>query len=92
MIRAEQNIEDEESGGLAACPRQLLAGDNPLTVNFLTTDADGKACKGFSSAMRAATHSETENLLDQQHVNRSRCRALTIAKLTGDMFPAKTIA
>ena len=90
-LRPEQNIGDEESGG-KACAGKLLSGENPITVGFLTTDADGKACKGFSSVMQEATKSPTENLLDQVHLSRSLRRALTNVRLAGDMFPANTVA
>ena len=88
-LRAEQNIGDEESGG-RSCAEELLSGESPLTVGFLTTDADGKAGKGLSSIMEGATNSTVENLLDQTHLNRSLRRALTSVKLTEGMFPAKT--
>lgn len=89
-LRPDGNIGDEESGG-AACAGMLLEGSEPLTVGYLTTDADGRGHKGFRSATEAATTSSTtENLLDQTHLNRSLRRALTNMKLAGDTFSART--
>ena len=86
------NIENEAAGGMI-CATKLLNGSCPIKVSQLTTDADGKGCHGFNSIMKAATGSETENLLDEQHLNRSLCRALTNAHLSRGMFPtAKTVA
>ena len=90
-LRPEQNIGDEESGG-RACTEKLLSGESPITVGFLTTDADGKASKGFSSVMQEATKSPTENMLDQVPSSCSLRRALTNVWLAGDMLPANTVA
>ena len=88
-LRSDGNIGDEERGG-RACAAKLIEGGYPLTVSFPTTDADGKGHSGFKSVTEAATNLSTENLLDETHLNRSLCRALTNAKLTGGMFSAKT--
>lgn len=85
-LRQDENIGDEERGG-RACAENLLKGENPLMVSFLTTDADGKAS---SSIMKETASTVFENLLDPTHLDRSLCRALTNVKLRGDMFPAKT--
>ena len=81
------NIGDEETGGMT-CAAKLLHGDHPLRIKYLTTDADGKACKGLQQTMSSATLQSTENLLDETHLNRSLCRAVTQANFTTDMFSA----
>ena len=90
-VGKEFDIGNEKVGGMI-CANKLLKGDNPIKVNFLTTDADGKACKGFNSIMASAANTETHNLLDEAHLNRSMCRSITNATLTGNMFPSKTAA
>ena len=90
-LGASENIGDEKRGG-EQCASKLLSGRNPIKVKYLTTDADGKACKGFSSVMSEATETVTENLLDQVHLNRSLRKALTNAVFSPNMFPAKVKA
>ena len=87
-LREMDNIGDEELGG-KVCASQLLTGTNPIKVRCLTTDADGKACKGFNSVRTAASETLTDNLLDEVHLNRSLRKALTSINFSGDMFPAK---
>ena len=87
-LATTDNIGDEKRGG-EQCASKLLSGRNPVKVMYLTTDADGKACKGLSSVMSDATQTVTENLLDQVHLNRSLRKALTNAVFSPDMFPAK---
>ena len=82
------NIGDEETGG-KTCAAKLLQGDHPLRIRYLTTDADGKACQGFQQVMSPATLHNTENLLDETHLNRSLCRAATQANFTAEMFSAR---
>ena len=85
------NIGNEEHGGEKVASR-LIQGVHSLKVSHLTTDADGKGCQGFSRVMKTVTGTETENMLDEQHLNRSLCRAVTNAEFSPDMFPARTIS
>ena len=61
------------------CGAKLLLGDHPLRIKYLTTDTDGKACKGFQQVMSSATLQSTENETDLNH---SLCRAVTQARQT----------
>ena len=61
------------------CAAKLLHGDHPLRIKYLTTDTDGKACKGFQQVMSSATLQSTENETDLNH---SLCRAVTQARQT----------
>ncbi|KAJ8046166.1 hypothetical protein HOLleu_04757 [Holothuria leucospilota] len=41
--------------------------------------------------MKKATGKDTENLLDEQHLKRALCRAVTYTAFSSEMFPARTV-
>ncbi|KAJ8023735.1 hypothetical protein HOLleu_36261 [Holothuria leucospilota] len=84
------NIGNEEDGGERVASK-VLEGIYPLRVSHLTTDADGKGCQGFNKVMKKATGADTENLLDEQHLNRALCRAVTNTEFSSEMFPGRTV-
>ena len=83
------NIGNEEDGG-EKLAHKILQGAHPLKVSHLTTDADGKGFQGFRRVMKMASGRDTENMLDEQHLNRALCRAATSTEFSLEMFPART--
>ncbi|KAJ8017705.1 hypothetical protein HOLleu_44694 [Holothuria leucospilota] len=90
-VSPDFGIGNEEDGGEKIASK-LLAGKHPLKVSHLTTDADGKGCQGLNKVMKRVTGKDTENLLDEQHLNRSFCRAVSSTEFSSDMFPARTVS
>ena len=82
------NMGDEREGG-TECAKKLLNCKEPLTVNRVTTDADGCLAQGMMSHMQSEAGMETEHLLDPPHLNRSLCAAISRAKFSPKMFPGK---
>ena len=81
---------DECEGGIQ-CAKTLLNCKEPLTINRVTTDADGCLAEGIQSHyMHSKAGVEIEHSLDPPHLNRSLCAALSRAKFSPDMFPGKT--
>lgn len=80
-LSAGDNAGDEKRGGrkLAA---MLTSGSEPISVNKLCTDADGRMVEGFSAEMCAKHGVSTEHNLDIVHLNRSLARAISAAPIT----------
>lgn len=69
---------DEKNGGRKLA-KILITGKEPIFVDKLTTDADGRMCEGFADEMMAASGVETEHFLDVVHLCRSVSTAISRA-------------
>jgi hypothetical protein len=78
-MAASDNVGDEKNGG-SKLGRMLLSGDEPISVDKLTTDADGKMFEGFSTEM-VGSGQQTEHFLDIVHLNRSVRGAISRANI-----------
>jgi hypothetical protein len=59
----------------------LIDGDEPICVDKITTDADGRMADGFADEMKEKG-TETEHFLDTVHLNRSVAAAITRAHIS----------
>ena len=50
-MKPSDHCGDKKKGGRKVA-KILLEGSNPVTVNKITTDADGRMGKGFSAEMK----------------------------------------
>ena len=89
-IGFNDNIGDEKRGGRKLA-QSLLSGAETITVNKITTDADGRMAEGFSEEM-AAEHVTTERFLDVVHKKRSLRRALSKANLKPTIKSTKLLS
>ena len=78
-LKVTDHAGDEKAGGRKLA-QMLLEGSNPITVDKITTDADGRMADGLTDEMKK--HGvDTEAFLDTVHLNRSVVAAITRANI-----------
>ena len=79
-ISVTHNSGDEKLGGKKLA-HILCSGPEPIVVDKITTDADGRMAQGMSEVMMAYNGTQTETFLDTTHLNRSVAAAVSRSKI-----------
>ena len=76
-MKPSDHCGDEKKGGRKLA-KILLEGSNPVTVDKITTDADGRmGDEGFSTKMKEKQNISTKLFLDTVHLNRAVAAAIS---------------
>lgn len=79
---------DEKDGGIK-CAEKLLTSSEPIRVQTVTTDSDGKFAEGMDLVMRQKGETETDNLLDPYHLTRNTVKAISRETFSPIAFPGR---
>lgn len=79
-LKTTDNAGDERQGGRKLAVK-LSSGAELISVDKLTTDADGRMAEGFSEVMMAKQGVKTNHYLDTVHLNRSVAAAISRAHI-----------
>lgn len=77
---------DEMSGGIT-CANRLLSGAEPMKVDCVTTDSDGKFAHGIANVMADKAGVKSEHLLDPVHLCRRMVAAFSKEQFSQQAFP-----
>ena len=83
-LSAEDNAGDEKNGGRKLAS-MLTSSSEPILVDKLCTDADGRMAEGFAEVMNEKHGVKTEHFLDTTHLNRAVAKAISGARITPEI-------